>query len=512
MLLVDIERMCITEAPSNCEYFALSYVWGREPFLMLTKENESHLREGYRLLDEDLPQVFRDAMEVTRIFGASYLWIDALCIVQNDESRKREQLLQMDGIFEFASLTIISADGVNVRSSLTGLLPGTRQHHQSLPVLWEIGGLRFSPMPPSLDQDVTSEGQLWHTRGWTYQESMLSKRVLIFTSRQIYYICNLASCSEDSYFDPGLINSGRREGVSAIKNHPMYCGLDRHSLNARTQFRLTQHWFAYAYMIEDYSQRQFTYGSDVLKALVGILKAMTDPSVEKYICGLPASFIEWSLHWQPTGPVERREKASFGHSFPSWSWIGWKGAVKMPHLLNPGELIPVVSSWSFYTPIPGEARGHPSGPYSASEIRHSFIPYRPDFSPVDQPMPFHPTNWTGDRADTRLDTMHPLFENGVLEFTTAAAIFEIDSTSLANGYRSFPKSSTSSFAIRLEKDWVGTIHLPHSLARERLKGGRTKAEFILLCKTHVSLMWLRVDFAMGLTCPRTPTMRARERT
>ncbi|KAK5655560.1 hypothetical protein OQA88_5491 [Cercophora sp. LCS_1] len=504
LLLIDIERMCITAGKPDCEYFALSYVWGRAPFLMLTKENESRLKEEFRLLDEDLPQVFRDAMEVTRIFGVGYLWIDALCIVQDDETRKREQLLQMDEIFESASLTIISADGTNARSGLTRLQPDTRRLSHNIPEFKDIGGLHFAPMPPPLDQVVTSSGLTWHTRGWTYQEGMLSKRVLVFTPHQIYYICNLASCSEGIEFIPGPAT--RREGVAAIQNHPLYCASDRHSFTARSQFRLRQHWFGYAYMIEDYSRRQFTYGSDILKALVGIVKAMTDPHVERYICGLPASFLEWSLLWQPTEALEYRGCTSSGLRFPSWSWIGWKGGVKMPHLLNPCQLTPTVTSWTFLTPPPDGIL--PS--YTETEVRKLFIPYRPEFTPIEQGMPFQPTQWmtwrdlpahlgahnATYRDDPQafmsrvsqhrenIDAMYPLIETGVLEFTTTSAVFEIESATLAYGYESFPRSTASSFAIRSARDWVGTIHLPLSLARERLKSERTEAEFILLSKTN----------------------------
>jgi hypothetical protein len=511
--------MCITSAPSGCEYFALSYVWGREPFLKLVTENEDRLKVDYQLLDEDLPQTFQDAIVITQLFGWKFLWIDALCIVQDDELRKTEQLLLMDEIFECAALTIISADGASVRSGLSGFRPGTRRHSQ---IIKEIGGLRFAPMSPPLYQIMESEALPWHNRGWTYQEALLSKRVLIFTAQQTYYHCNMASCSEDLHFVPGPKEP--QQGVAEIQNHPLYLVSRRHHLSERRDFCLRQHWFSYGPLVEDYSCRHFTFASDVLKALVGILKTMTDPHMERYLCAMPTTLLEWSLMWQPLAPIRRRTCTTSNHHFPSWSWIGWVGATRMPHyFFHPSSLTPVIDCWVFLTPSPDTRRHGPPSvaddgsvrDYTEDEVHRNFLPYRPEATPIEQSMPFRPTMWqTWDRIPDALNSnnpyyredpdmfmnripqhqddvvaVYPLVEVGVLDFMATSAFFSIESTPLKYGYQGFSEL-TSSFRIKLRDIWVGTIHLPLTLAEELLVAPLTEAEFIMISETYVCHMCL----------------------
>lgn len=87
-------------APPNCRYMALSYVWGdpkemgSRRWLMKTAHvNESQLHNG---LDLDLlPKTITDAMALVSKIGERYLWVDALCIVQDDFKELAEQTSQM---------------------------------------------------------------------------------------------------------------------------------------------------------------------------------------------------------------------------------------------------------------------------------------------------------------------------------------------------------------------------------------------------------------------------------
>ena len=515
-LLIDIENMCITTAPGDCQYLTLSYVWGRAPFLQLTRSNRVVLQSRYGLLTQNLPQLFQDAIGVTQLLGERYLWIDALCIVQDDDSNKEEQILQMDKIFLSAALTIVSADGQSVQAGLSGFLDGSRVSTQ---VVEHISGLRFVQMSPPLK--ILMEGFKWHTRGWTYQEAMLSKRVLVFTPCQLYYICNLSSFSEDEYSiqtehqtkhqTTHLINSTRE-----IERHPLYSKSERHTFAEMGEFRITQHWFFYNRLVEDFSTRDITCESDILKALTGILRAMTDPHVEKYICGLPSTVLEWALLWQPRGPLRRRSCSSNGHPFPSWSWIGWVGPVKMIHHTHPGTIMHAVD-WLFHTPDPSTRRSHnlcstaegmQLQDYTSEEFRQDLLPYNPEATPLQIP-DFHHSRWLSleqvsdilqadnphfqsnparymervRRNQPRVDSLHPLIESGVLNFATTSSTFSIDATPTPYTYRGFSTTSTSSFRITYDTAWVGTIHLDKQSTTSIIHT-HAPAEFIFLSLTH----------------------------
>jgi hypothetical protein len=68
--------------PTTDKYVALSHCWGNHRRCVTTKENLPARVEGIAWLD--LPQTFRDAITVTRAIGVQYLWIDFLCIIQDD--------------------------------------------------------------------------------------------------------------------------------------------------------------------------------------------------------------------------------------------------------------------------------------------------------------------------------------------------------------------------------------------------------------------------------------------
>ena len=197
MLVIDVKQMRIAPLPANARYLALSYVWGRTPFLQLITSNFEQLKRKGSLSEQVLPRTIDEAIKLVNMLDERYLWVDALCIVQDDSANKLDQITQMDRIYLCAAMTIVSAGGSDANSGLSGFSPGSRRAQQTIEM---IGGVRFVVMsPPLLD---LLNGLTWHSRGWTYQEFMLSKRVLFFTPQLVFYICALQSFAEDHYRPP----------------------------------------------------------------------------------------------------------------------------------------------------------------------------------------------------------------------------------------------------------------------------------------------------------------------
>jgi hypothetical protein len=93
------------------EYVALSHCWGGRTNQMTTLENyESHQR-GIKL--DSLSKTFRDAVQVTQSIGIDYLWIDSLCIIQNDEADWGKEAAVMGSVYEQAYCTIMAAAASN---------------------------------------------------------------------------------------------------------------------------------------------------------------------------------------------------------------------------------------------------------------------------------------------------------------------------------------------------------------------------------------------------------------
>jgi hypothetical protein len=200
-------------------YIALSYCWGHAQTFFLTTENLDSLQVSIKL--GDLPQTLQDAVYVTKRLGFRYLWIDALCILQDSEADKADQISRMQDIFRNATITISAERASDCRDGFLGpskfglegepkVISKKIQYHA---VDETMGFIQFRKLPehPAGVQPV-------HKRGWTYQEHFLSSRVLSF-GNQLGWRC---ASGED-------INCGSTSGhlntPTAAASNPLYLAI-----------------------------------------------------------------------------------------------------------------------------------------------------------------------------------------------------------------------------------------------------------------------------------------------
>jgi hypothetical protein len=128
--LVDTERDCVTPYKQSDRYVALSYVWGKEcgfeGQLRLTLDNLGELQEDGALRKEsfakDVPVTIKNTMGLVNLLGLRYLWVDRLCIVQDDPANKTAQINSMGYIYGGAYLTIVATAGYDANHGLKGIL------------------------------------------------------------------------------------------------------------------------------------------------------------------------------------------------------------------------------------------------------------------------------------------------------------------------------------------------------------------------------------------------------
>ncbi|KAK8097486.1 hypothetical protein PG984_016625 [Apiospora sp. TS-2023a] len=342
--VIDVQRQCIVDGSPSCRYVALSYMWGGFIGLALTYANREELMQDGSLKRhrERIPRTIIDAMEVVEALGERYLWADTLCKLQENDDRARKETQEMDRVYGGALLTLVAASGTNADAGLQGVqrttvapdTPGVERQLQQ--TYTEIQGANI--IAP-LDHSQNVESTPWNRRGWTFQERLLSRRLLVFAHNEAIWYCRSMTCREDmengGYGDYGsgihpldfltlksswLASDGAWMDGSLVK--------DRYS---RTHLVRSGRLAEYIRAVEQYTPRQLTFQTDVLFAFAGLGSIFERSFESRLLFGLPESILDVALLWRPAEPLKRRfckDKDGNLVHFPSWSWAGWEGAVR----------------------------------------------------------------------------------------------------------------------------------------------------------------------------------------
>jgi hypothetical protein len=313
--LIDCERkqLCYNVREP---YACLSYVWGG---------HNEHPNSGGEELLQDLPQTVSDALTVTLELGIRYLWVDRYCIDQNSSDEKHDAIRQMDAIYHGAMITIIAATGNNADHGL----PGINRPRDTQFV--NIAGNKFITMADQVESVLRST---WNTRGWTFQESLLSRRRLVFTESQTYFQCMEMQCLESlgQLSDPYLKGAFGVFPTNGI-------GLLPKGLYDRLQ---------------EYYPRRLSYAEDTISAFEGIFRAFQTwnnqpPHMRlSHLYGIPffidlkdkrranstfALHLAWTLRFDDETTISLNDSRQ-EVVLPTWSWAWSKVHLNDVHNIN----------------------------------------------------------------------------------------------------------------------------------------------------------------------------------
>jgi hypothetical protein len=197
---IDIENRCITSIDISSQYVALSYVWGRKevPQLKLLESTFKRLSSLGGLTGADIPTTISDSIKVCQVLERRFLWVDALCIMQDDPEEQASQISEMHKIYANAEFTIVAAGGPDSWSGLPGISKREiLQHKEILQEPFVPGSLAASL--PAFQESIMDSP--WSTRAWTLQEMYFSRRLLYFTKVQIYFQCTEYLWQEDKILE-----------------------------------------------------------------------------------------------------------------------------------------------------------------------------------------------------------------------------------------------------------------------------------------------------------------------
>lgn len=347
--LIDTHQQCIVRGLSAHRYLALSYVWPetRGPIDSVSPAPRTLLLDNASIEDfrcpgflsndgnvQRIPKVIRHAMEFSHVLGVRYLWVDRLCIAQNDagDGGTLSQVAKMDKIYAGAYLTIIAAAPEEMYEK------GSALEWPSFKSIRSTSGYRYryigrkphddekssdksSGVTEMSEEEITEvmsaryamlSRSRWATRGWTYQEQILCKRAVVFTESGFFWDCHC------SVWDGVDLFPGQNFAGVALRS----------DMGQRFFTRWWPDFGFYIDLICPYNGREFSYPQDAMLGISGILGALKMSFPGGFIHGLPRLFLDHALLWQPFGTADRRvdraENSSAFSSLPSWSWCGWQ--------------------------------------------------------------------------------------------------------------------------------------------------------------------------------------------
>ncbi|RSM08590.1 hypothetical protein CEP52_004607 [Fusarium oligoseptatum] len=272
----DADPLCtLVETRTNRltgPYMTLSHCWGLIDCIKLTTDNYAQMVKG--IPSSQLPQLYQDALYVTRSLGVQYLWIDSLCIIQ-----KGDNLVDWNQEVTLMSITsryLISEDRY-----------------------WNI--------------EVTRS--LLNTRAWVFQERLLAPRILHFGKRHLIWECRekLASDASSDASASILAESGESSGIF-LKSSFARLGCEK-------GFYLK----TWGTVVRLYATCKLTFPGDRLIALSALARSMGTLMQDEYVAGMWRGGLELDMLWC----IDGFQGASTPTTYraPTWSWVASVGRV-----------------------------------------------------------------------------------------------------------------------------------------------------------------------------------------
>lgn len=190
------------------QYACLSHCWGTSrPTCATTSQT---LESNRRCIEwESMPRTFRDSIHFTRRLGIRFIWIDSICIIQDDEIDWRAQSAAMASIYENAYLMLCATHSSSDNGGCYSYLRPSYIVKKTNMV--KKDGREYDAYFRVLSRSTREVEHLsdWSratmhycrqifplmTRAWTYQERLLSPCLLHFTSGEFMWECSeLRSC------------------------------------------------------------------------------------------------------------------------------------------------------------------------------------------------------------------------------------------------------------------------------------------------------------------------------
>lgn len=327
-------RVLINRSNIEAHYVALSHCWGGPIDCVLKTEELQEFQQ--RLPWDRLTANFQDAITVTRKLGVRYLWIDSFCIIQDDDDDWAQESANMADIYRNSLFTIAAMSSPesehgfirNIADPPTFLdqtieIPLSKNDRRTVTV-------SLFRQPESYERESFNTLSLrapLSKRGWCLQESVLSSRILFYGRDRIYWKCFRGYQSADG------MHPGRQ--FSDVDLYPgllpvLFSGVSRPDALPRPDLDMAAVLQDYYWLVNSFTQRELTHGSDKLPAFSGLAKPIHLALGGQYLAGLLSVYIRSGLLWKrETGWTDHSDP--YEYRAPSWSWVEANDSVTFAH-------------------------------------------------------------------------------------------------------------------------------------------------------------------------------------
>lgn len=314
-------------------YCALSHCWGNPELRPLKTTKDSFSDHLKKIPWDHLPKTFQDAIIITRSIGIRWLWIDALCIVQDDSDDWLREAATMGSIYEMARLTIAAS---HAKDSTEGcFLP-----RPSLAGPVELSLTTSDPPARIYISQKPSEGDYYpdfgplNQRAWTTQERLFSRRMVFYTKVGMAWSCRCAV-----FYDRG-------DGKNTLLYHRQVSRCD-----SSQDLRLN--WMD---IVTAHTRRALTYPSDILVALQGFVSELQKLNpLDEFVMGIWWRDADVQLAW--VSGKDSQKRISEGLDIPSWSWASRDRSITFPFNQCTGDQFSLCNRKHCYSRIQIE-QGH----------------------------------------------------------------------------------------------------------------------------------------------------------
>jgi len=321
-----------TGSSSGVKYAALSYCWGPKSISdQNLKTTWTSLVEHQKAIPvQQQQQVLKDTFEVCKALSIRYMWIDSLCIIQDDDDDFDAECSDMAKIYQGAAVTICSLsapthlDRFLVRNPKQVKVPFTSSVNSAVSgdyTLTYRGSLateKFRWMDGIIHHELLEldlKLSEWDQRAWTFQEDQMTSRLLHFGNSRIHFRCRHFIWSENLSSEAPTTDGGLPGRVSVYAENPQ---------TPEDKIGLYDSWYT---VCSDYNWRHFTHSEDKLHAMAGLARYFAEKIQDRYIAGLWENDLARGLMWHMSRPSENwtqlLQKLSQPNlaNIPSWSWL-----------------------------------------------------------------------------------------------------------------------------------------------------------------------------------------------